>query len=396
MKLNAKKVGMALCATAALTFSCLTGCKGSVSGEIELGDNEDDDKGSGNTSDTSTVTDEIDYTSQPNGTLTIRNNTTKDMVLFEGETPTKDTILGGVHAQSSRAFDVSGKSDFAVGGWMIIKGMAESEYTANKENLAKAKVEYSTMATYHAGEYYEATINPAYTGDYCIKVSNNGKIGIELHKDSVKNEKISYLYPYKINQYIYLDDKKSIKLYTVYVYYTTNKHTVSTLSGDFFESRTVVPAALTESYMQTYSFPADESTTWSQIMESISFPTAYIKVTNGVEEGVYFKIGSAQYVAQNGQDAVGGVPVTFEVESTKDGEAKQITLALYNGKVSVPVLNADGEIPTIQNGYDYSISLTKVAPGTTTAVLSDPNSYKAVISAGTPRDIKSEIETLPQ
>nr|MDE6705898.1 hypothetical protein [Treponemataceae bacterium] len=359
----------------------------------ELGGGNGNDTGSGNTSDTA---DGIDYTNQPNGTLTIRNNTEKDMVLFEGETPTKDTILGGVRAGSSRAFDVSGKNDFVVGGWMIIKGMAASEYAANKESLTKAKVEYSAMATYHAGEYYEATINAAYTGDYCIKVSNNGKIGIELHKDSFNGEKIAYLPPYRSNQPIYFDDNKSIRLYPVYVYYSTRNHTVSTLSGDFFESRTVVPASVTESYMQTYSFPADPNTTWSQIMENISFPTAYITVTNGVEEGAYFKIGSAQYVAQNGQDAVGGVPVTFEVVSTKDGEEKQITLALYNGNVSVPVLTAGGGIPTIQNGYDYSVSLTKVAQGNTPAILANPNSYKAVISGGTPRDIKSEIETLPQ
>lgn len=393
IKLNAKKTGMALCALAALTFGCMTGCEGSVSGEIELGGG--NDKEQDNPSGSADTADGIDYTNQQDGTLTIRNNTTKDMVLFEGETPTKETILGGVRAQSSRAFDVSGKNDFAVGGWMIVKGMAASEYTANKDNLTKAKVEYSTMATYHAGEYYEATINPAYTGDYCIKVSNNGKIGIELHKDSFNGEKIAYLTPYKSNQYIYFDDNKSIRLYPVYVYYSTRNHTVSTLNGDFFETRTVVPNSVTAN-PSVYAFPADENTTWSQVMESISFPTAYIKVTNSVEEGAYFKIGSTQYIAQNGQDAVGGVPVTFEVESTKDGEAKQITLALYNGKVEVPVLTEANEIPTIQNGYDYSVSLTKVAPGATPTVLSDPNSYKAVISAGTPRDIKSEIETLPQ
>lgn len=407
IKLNARKIGMVLCAVAALTFVCAMGCKGTVSGEIELGsdDKEQDngdkdlDKEQNNPSDPSNstdITDGIDYKSDANGTLTIRNNTKKDMVLFEGETPTKDTILGGVRAQSSRAFNVSGKNDFAVGGWMIIKGMAAEEYATNKDNLTKAKVEYSTMATYHSGEYYEATINAAYTGDYCIKVSNNGKIGIELHKDSFNGEKIAYLSPYKSNQYIYFDDNKSIRLYPVYVYYSTRKHTVSTLSGDFFESRTVVPASVSEAYMQTYSFPADENTTWNQIMENISFPTAYITVSNGVEEGAYFKIGSAQYVAQNGQDAVGGVPVTFEVESTKDGDQKQIVLALYNGKVSVPVLTEAGEIPIIQNGCDYSVSLTKVVQGSSSTILSDPNSYKAVISAGTPRDIKGEIETLPQ
>ena len=167
MKLNTKKTGMALCALAALTVACMTGCKASASGEIELGDDKEQDNLSGSAD----ITDGIDYKSDADGTLTIRNNTTKDMVLFEGENPTKDTILGGVRAQSSRTFDVSGKNDFAVGGWMIIKGMAASEYAANKESLTKAKVEYSAMATYHAGEYYEATINAAYTGDYCIKAT---------------------------------------------------------------------------------------------------------------------------------------------------------------------------------------------------------------------------------
>lgn len=180
------------CAVTALTFVCVTGCKGEFSGKIEFGD---DDKEQGKPSSSTDMTDGIDYKSDANVTLTIRNNTTKDMVLFEGEPPKKDTILGGVRAQSLRAFDVSGKNDFAVGGWMIVKGMATSEYTANKENLIKAKVEYLTMATYYEGEYYEATINAAYTGDYCIKVSNNGKIGIELHKDTFSGEKIAYLSP---------------------------------------------------------------------------------------------------------------------------------------------------------------------------------------------------------
>lgn len=422
-----KKAGVLLCAAVALslTIGGVMGCKASVSAEIGPsgdGDNSSDKDnqdgehtGDDNTTkDDGTTTDGNIYANQPNGTLTIRNNTKKDMVLFEGETPRSDTILGGVRAQTSRAFDVSNKNDFSAGGWMIIKGIAASEYAANIDNLANAKIEYSALATYHEGEYYEATINPNYTGDYCIKVSNNGKIGIELHKDSFNGEKIAYLSPYKANQYIYFEDNKSIRLYPVYVYYSKTHHTVSTLSGDFFESRTVVPAASTESYTQTYAFPADENTTWEQIMGSISFPTAYITVTNSVEEGAYFKIGSTQYFAQNGQDAIGGVPVTFEVESEKEGKEIEITLALYNGRVNVRVLQEkkvvetvtddDGEvvkkesiiyeIPKIKNGYDYSVTLTKVVPGNTPAVIENPDSYKATISEGTPRDIKSEIEAI--
>lgn len=401
MKVVLRKGGFALCAAALLSFAVVAaGCE--ASGSVEIGPNDSDSDGSNNSDQegsnsggTSDTADGIKYENDANGTLTIRNNTTKDMVLFEGETPKTGTILGGVRAQTSRTFDVSKKSDFDVGGWMIIKGMAASEYSAHKDELTKAKIEYSAMATYHEGEKYEAVINPSYTGEYCIAVSNNGRIGIELHKDSFTGEKIAYLSPYKSNQYIYFDNNTSVRLYPVYVYYSTRNHSVSTLNGDFFESRTIVPASVTEQTRQTYVFPADEDMTWNQIMENISFPTAYITVTNNVEEGAYFKIGSAQYIAQNGQDAVAGFPVTFEVESTKDGAEKQIVLALYNGKVNVPVLTEEGAIPTVKNGCDYSVSLTKTVPGNTPAIIGDSNSYKATISDGTPRDIKSEIETLP-
>ena len=47
------------------------------------------------------------YTSESNGTLKIANNTGKDMVIFIGQTPSINNILGGVKAGSNRFFDIS-------------------------------------------------------------------------------------------------------------------------------------------------------------------------------------------------------------------------------------------------------------------------------------------------
>ncbi|MBD5413600.1 MAG: hypothetical protein HDR52_04130 [Treponema sp.] len=403
IKLNARKIGMALCAAVALTVVLATGCKGTVSGEIELGGDDkeqdngdkDPDKGQSNPSDPSSstdITDGIDYKSDANGTLTIRNNTKKDMVLFEGETPTKDTILGGVRAQSSRAFNVSKKNDFDVGGWMIIKGMAASEYAANKTNLTKAKVEYSTMATYHAGEYYEATINAAYTGDYCFKVTNNSDIGIELHKDSFNGEKIAYLAPNKRNYYIYCDSQEGIDLFPVYVYYSTRTKTVTTLNSTLFDTVLASPLSVHDTSVNSYTIPDDVTQTLSMISASVKIPYAYIIATNNVpNQGARFGRGSTELKTQGGQDTVSGIPLTFEIASSEEGQETQFYFSLYGGQIKVFVEDAEGNIPIIKNGYDYTVTLSMIGADKTSV-----ESYKATISTGTPRDIKSEIETLPQ
>lgn len=386
-----KKAGVLMCAAIALTLTIggATGCKASVSAEIGLDDDDATDK-KGDQKDDDTTTDGISYANQPNGTLTIRNNTKKDMVLFEGETPTKDTILGGVRAQTSRAFDVSSKNDFSAGGWMIIKGMAASEYAANIDNLSQAKIEYSALATYHEGEYYEATINPAYTGEYCFKVNNNSEIGIELHKDSFNGEKIAYLAPNKRNYYIYCETIEAVDIFPVYVYYSTRTKTVTTLASTKYDTVTAQPASVLNNYVESYYFPNDSKATLEMILGSVEMPYAYITTTNSVpNQAARFMRGSTELKTQGGQSAVSGTPVTFEIATSKDGAQTDLYFSLYGGDVRVKVLDSNGDIPVIKNGYDYNVTFRLV--GTDVSSIS---SYEAVIDAGTPRDIKSEIEAI--
>lgn len=399
-----KKAGVLMCAAIALTLTIggATGCKASVSAEIGPsgdGDNSSDKDnpdgehtGDDNTTkDDGTTTNGISYANQPNGTLTIRNNTTKDMVLFEGETPKSDTILGGVRAQTSRAFDVSSKSDFAAGGWMIIKGMAASEYAANKSNLSNAKIEYSALATYHEGEYYEATINPAYTGEYCFKVNNNSAIGIELHKDSFNGEKIAYLAPYKRNYYIYCETPAGIDLFPVYVYYSTRTKTVTTVNSDVFSTVLATPYLANDTRMNVFSFPSNPNATLDEVLGNVEIPYAYLVVKNSVpNQGARFNDGSTELKTQGGQDSVSGIPLTFEIKASKDGLQIPFYFSLYGGLVKVPVRNSGGKEPVIKNGYDYNVTLKLVGTDVSSA-----SSYEALIDDGTKRDVMSEIETLP-
>jgi hypothetical protein len=94
-------------------------------------------------------------------------------------------------------------NDTETGGTGGGDGISLAEYDANKSNLANAKVEYSAMATYGQGKKFRAEISPAYTGDFYYKVTNGGRIGMELRKDSPDGEKIGYLPALATNYALY-------------------------------------------------------------------------------------------------------------------------------------------------------------------------------------------------
>ena len=142
----------------------------------------DEDKGGDNGGNNGS--NDIDWNNEANGTLTVINNTSKDMVLFQGQTPSAGNILGGVKGLSTKTFDISDDvDDFNIGGYMILRGISLDEYNANKTNLTKAKIEYSAMATYGQGKRFRSDINPNHIGDFAYRATNIGRIGIELRKD---------------------------------------------------------------------------------------------------------------------------------------------------------------------------------------------------------------------
>ncbi|MDR2096032.1 MAG: hypothetical protein LBP76_11025, partial [Treponema sp.] len=115
----------------------------------------------------------INWDNESGGTLTVINNTAKDIVVFQGQTPSNSSILGGVKGLASKDFDISDDvTDFEPGGYMILRGVSLDEYNANKTNLSRAKIEYSAMATYGRNQKYRTEISPNYTGDYAFKVTN--------------------------------------------------------------------------------------------------------------------------------------------------------------------------------------------------------------------------------
>ena len=342
---------------------------------------------------TPTTTDPFSWTSETNGTLKIANNTSKDMVVFNGQTPTVNNIIGGIKAGSNRFFDISDDvDDFDVGGYLVLRAMSYDEYTAKKSNLANAKIEYSAMATYGQGKKFSTEINPSYTGEFYYKVTNSGKIGMELRKDSPDGEKIGYLPALATNYTLYADSTDGLSIFPVYVYFNKKTGQVTTIKADdHFDSVTVGPRPVTDSSVTTIELPA-QGIKWNDIVGKLSSPVAYITCTNNVtNQGAYFtKAGTTRIKGQNGYDMLNaGETNTFEIASTGAGTDLNIIITLYNGSIKVPAKDAEGNSVLIKNGYDYTISLTFNGND-----VRDASNYSAVITEVGKRDISDEIESL--
>lgn len=377
MKLVLKRLGLLVMVSAALFCGVLAGCSdGSSSGG--------EDEGQINS---------INWNNESSGTLTVLNNTNKDMILFQGQTPSASNILGGVRATSSRTFDVSDDvDDFDVGGYMILRGISKDEYEKNKQDLSGAKVEYSAMATYGSGKKFRAEISPSYSGDYYYKLTNKGRIGMELRKNSPDGEKIGYLPALATNYAIYSNSSDDLTIYPVYVYFSKTTQTVTTVrSTKIVETVGVAPRPVTNNSVETRVLPNDPSITWDQIAKAITYPVAFITVTNNVpNQSSRMQIASSYLKAQNGYDSLNsGEMATFEVASTNDGQNKNLVLTLYGGTVQIPVKQGN-DSPTIKNGYNYTITLEYVGGG----ALDNPSSYTANIVEGAKRNIADEIESL--
>jgi hypothetical protein len=348
--------------------------------------------------------DGISFVSEPNGTLTVINNTNKDKVIFHGQTPSASTMLGGVRALSTRVFDISDDvDDFDVGGYIILRGVSLDEYLANKTNPALAKAEYSAMATYGQGKKYRAEISPIYSGDYAYQVTNLGRIGMELRKGSPDGEKIGYLSDLASNVLFYTDNSNGFAIYPVFVYYSKSTKQVTTLKPTSqFEAVTVSPRPASGDTFQAYTLPKDAGATWDNIRKSLSSPVAYITVTNNVdnESGRVTIAGTSFLKSQNGYDTIGsGETLTYEVESTTDGVEKAIVLTFYSQALKIPVL-VDGvdddndettplpkKVPTLKNGYDYTIAVRGSGQ--------EASGYTVTITeSAEARDLSSEIESL--
>jgi len=191
-----------------------------------------------------------------NGTVEIVNATEHDILLFEGENLSQNFIVGGVRAKASGKVNFSAKSDFDVGGYVLLQAVKQSEFAPNAANL---KTGWKKLVQYCEGKVFTADIHSMADGKYQYIVSNrSASFGMELRKNSFQGETIAYLSAGEINRFIYSDNSDDITLYPVWLAY--NNATQSIVS--FYPTGlscvvTVIPRLPPD--ISSYYFPLDEN-----------------------------------------------------------------------------------------------------------------------------------------
>ena len=333
----------------------------------------------------------INWDNQGTGTLNVVNNTDKDMVLFQGQTPSANYILGGIKALTSKTFDISDKvEDFNNGGYMIVRCMALNEYEANKGNLAQAKVEYSTMATYGQGKKFRITIWYESTGDYAYRITNLGRLGVELRKDNFNGEKAGFIPALASNFRLYANKSDNITLYPVFIFFQRSTGKVNTLVPNNFSSINVSPKLASGTEIETYPIPS-AGANWSGFWNTLVHPVAYVTVTNNVPNQFAWVTLSRIQVSQNGYNSIiSGETLTYEIAGTDDGSLEQdIVITYYNQTVKIPVKDSGGNTPKFKNGYDYTITV-RFNGGTE----SDASNYTITFTEMAKRDLTNDLNTL--
>jgi hypothetical protein len=212
---------------------------------------------------------------------------------------------------------------------------------------------------------------------------------MELRKDSPDGEKIGYLPALATNQAFYFSSPSNMTIFPVYVYYNRTKQEVTTLrSTSFAESFSIGPRPVTDSSVPTARFPTSEIA-WETIAGSITYPVAFITITNSAAQSGQFSSSSTIIFAQNGYDSVNsGETLTFEIKASDVGLPMGLNIKYLGGTLDVSILQ-DGKTPTIKNGYDYTVTFSFNG-----GEIDDASSYTATITEGTKRDVTEEIISL--
>jgi len=161
------------------------------------------------------------FKDDPNGLLTVRNETNADMVLFAGNVA-RNNVLGGIRAKSSRVFDISKIENVPDEGAFILNAVSATVYQ-NKKNVSGSDILYSGFVNYDKKDSLkkQITIPDAVdvTASTFIMVSNNNPVVCKIRLNSPIGETIAALRPFEENRKIWIKPLEYGMPYTIYLFF---------------------------------------------------------------------------------------------------------------------------------------------------------------------------------
>ena len=322
------------------------------------------------------------------GKTEVLNNSSSDMLLFEGKTLTVNSIVGGVRSVNRATINFSGKSNYITGGWVLLQAVRLEEFKANGQ---LSRIDHGAMAVYGADREYTVSIEAATDGDLEFEVNNfDPNYALELRVNSPIGSPIAFLTKGERNRVIKISLNPNVNASTITIFSTwvaIDRRTMTPLTvspAGPFQTRTIAPIA-PPGQRPHVNFPIDEAPIFNP---EVKF--AGINVINNTAWGIRFGIANQPFKAASNRDLINpGARDSFEVEAADVG--LNITITVPDGhNVSVPARFADETgFPVLQNGYIYTVGFAQI----TTTPSTDPADWYAVIVPSGQVDINDHLES---
>ena len=146
------------------------------------------------------------FADEADGLLFVRNETGVDLVLLAGNV-SRNIVLGGIRARSSRSFDISKIENIPEQGAFIVQGVSQNIYQGKNGFITSDDVLYSGLVVFNLKntEKIQKTIpNTLDETSFCITVENDSRSVCELRLNSPDGIAITVLRPGERNRRIWI------------------------------------------------------------------------------------------------------------------------------------------------------------------------------------------------
>lgn len=260
-----------------------------------------------------------------NGSLTINNQASFDVIIFAGKV-TNNTVMGGIRAGKSRTFDINTLNLPARNGSFLIRAASYSTYTKKNMRVTETEVLYSGLVVYDLNNPKDKTNLNIYAGidqeqnDY-IYVSNTSKFVLELRLDNPNGEKIATLAPLQENKRVFLvklPEGMPHQFYATYVYIDPASNEIKSFSAkDRSERQRRIPST---GEVNPMVFPGPKNTS------EIAYLVGFLRLKNDTNESLNFMDGTRWLPDQKGRRLVeSGQIQTFELQALSGEQGQPYT-----------------------------------------------------------------------
>ena len=301
---------------------------------------------------------ELSFKSEP-GSLFINNATPEDVVVFAGKVE-KDSVLGGIHGNETRSFNLNGLSGIPQNGSLLIR-VATYEVYKRKARITEEDVIYTGLVVYNLTDSSDRAELSIYKGidsdqEYCIYVSNlSPNFVLELRKDTpTQGEIIATLPPLQRHKQVFLTPQSNgygYDVYPTFIYVNPKTGEKTAMMGKAADAELVDPYPVNGGDINEYEFEGPNS-------NNITYKVSFLNVSNNTKKGLEFRNGTNSLPNQRGRrNTMSGRTDVYEVPSL-NGDAGQVYTGLicrFPGDVKVTI-----EKYTFKPGFVYDITVTDI------------------------------------